>query len=400
MKAKTKSDAPEASALRQEVKRLQRRIKELEKVNNELTERTLELFSLYELSASLGTGARFDRMHDGSMDIIGDLLGIDQFSLQLFDPVQKMLIIKASLGMPTEVREQCRITPPDGVSGYVFTTGEVLYVPDVTKEPRYLFYQGLNTQGGCLFSIPLLNDENKPFGVLNISKPKPNAFTEKDLTLYSAVALQITALIQNFSSYNRLQELSLTDELTGIGNRRAFFEALDREHERHRRNQQKYSLLLIDVDYFKRYNDRHGHLEGDLALQKLAQLLKSRLRKSDILTRYGGEEFAICAGETSKDEGLRLAEALRKVITETKFQLTTGDPASELSITVGIATYPDDGVTFIQVLDKADKALYYGKSSGRNTVSSIVPPEAVLTGHHGAKGGAVGRRGKGTPPAS
>jgi len=370
----------ELEALRAEVARLRERVDDLQSEKEELTERTLELFSLFELTSALTTNVRFDQLSSDSMDWIGDLLGIEQFSILLQDPTDKRLYIRAALGIPQQAREQCVITPPEGVAGHVFSTGEAMYIPDVTNEPRYLYYKGLNPQGGSLLSVPLVDDDLVAFGVLNISKPEPNAFSDRDLALFSTVALHVGNLVLNYTSYRRMQELSLTDELTQAANRRAFFETLEREHERHRRYGKVYALLLIDIDYFKRYNDRHGHLEGDLALRRMSEIICGRLRKPDFFARYGGEEFAIIASETDREEARALAESLRKKVERTKFKLTNGQPASELSITIGLAAYPEHGARAIEVLDRADKALYFGKSRGRNIVSVDVPREEPVFG--------------------
>jgi len=355
--------------------RLEGENRELRRANAELKERALELFSLFELTTSLGASLRFDRLEGRSMDFLSEMLGIERFSLLLINPEDGKLHIRASLGLPEEARRLCIITPPEGVAGLVFTTGEAMYVADVTTEPRYLYYKGYNPQGGSLLAIPLLDDGGKPFGVLNISKPEPNAFSDSELTLYSAVAHQISTVVENFQMYQHLHELSRTDELTGAANRRSFMENLAVEHERHRRYGQPYTLLMIDIDFFKRYNDRHGHLEGDEALRKMSALLSQRLRQSDILARYGGEEFVVIAVETVKAEGIRLAEHLRETVRSTKFELADGRPASELSITVGVSSFPEDGAQFVDVLERADKALYFGKSRGRNIVCAEVPTQ-------------------------
>lgn len=371
--AKTESAKSESTLQRNKIARMEREVASLRRKNSALKERTFELFSLFELSTALGTSVRFDRMMSGSMDFLGDLLGIKQFSLQLYNPDDGQLYIKASLGIPQDARQHCVITPPEGVAGHVFSTGQAMYIPDVTDEPRYLFYKGYYNQGGSLLSIPLVDDNQKSIGVLNISKPEPNAFSDNDLALYSTAALQISNIIQNYFTFRRLHELSLTDELTGAANRRAFFDMLESEHERHQRYEKPYSLLLIDVDFFKRYNDHHGHLEGDRALAKLAVILQKRLRQSDQLSRYGGEEFAVIAVETGRNEGIKLAESLRETVESTTFLLKSGEPASLLSITIGVASFPEDGKSHIDILDRADKALYYGKSRGRNVVSAKVP---------------------------
>jgi diguanylate cyclase (GGDEF)-like protein len=338
---------------------------------------------------------RYDRLAEGSMDFLGELLGIEQFSLMLYNPEEDRLSIVAALGIPKEARQKCFIRPPEGVAGHVFATGEALYAPDVTKEPRYLYYKGLNLQGGSVLSLPLVDEENKPFGVLNISRPEPNAFSESDQARFSTLALQIAVIIQNYTHYRRLQHLSLTDELTGVANRRAFFEDLEEEHSRHARAQKSYSLLLVDIDYFKRYNDIHGHLEGDLALKEVAKLLAARCRHSDYLARYGGEEFVVCAIRTPKSEAATFAEALRRAVDDNGFRLANGAAASELSITIGVATYPEDGADPHDVLNKADQALYYGKTHGRNTVVVYPIPELAPPGGVGATGEMPGRRGKG-----
>ncbi len=353
--------------------RLEREVRELRKANAELKERALELFSLFELTSALGSSLRFDRLNGRSMDVLGELLGFERFSLLLADPIDGKLRIKAALGIPEEARKMCVITPPEGVAGHVFTTGEALYVPDVTQEPRYLYYKGYNPQGGSLLAIPLLDDDMKPFGVLNISKPEPNAFSDSELALFSTVALQISTAVQNMRTYERLREMTLTDELTGVANRRAFIAVLAGEHERHRRYGQPYTLLMIDVDFFKRFNDKHGHLEGDRALRKMTALIQERLRQSDVLARYGGEEFVVVAVETRKEEGIKLAEQLREAVAATKFDLADGEPGSVISITVGVASFPEDGENHLEVLDRADKALYYGKSRGRNNVCATLP---------------------------
>jgi diguanylate cyclase (GGDEF)-like protein len=353
--------SPPSLEVAERVARLERENVELRRANAELKQRTLELFSVFELTTSLGANLRFDRLAGGSMDFLSELLGIERFSLLLH--------------VPHEAREGCVITPPEGVAGYVFTTGQAMYVPDVTAEPRYLYYKGYGPQSGSLLAIPLLDDEGRPFGVLNISKPEANGFSDSELVLYGAVARQTSAVVQNFRTVERLRELSQTDELTGAANRRAFMARLAEEHERHQRYGERYTLLMIDVDFFKRYNDRHGHLEGDYALQKMTTLLLQRVRQSDILARYGGEEFVVMAVETGKAEGIKLAEALRDAVQHTRFTLSDGAPASELSITVGVAAYPEDGAGRHDVLERADKALYYGKSRGRNIVCAEVPAQ-------------------------
>lgn len=382
------------------VEKLQRRVVELEAevrklrtLNADLSERTLELFSLFELSHSLGSGARFDNIPDQSMDFIGQLMGIDLFSLMLYDPDDGKLHVKAALGIPDDMRERCTITPPHGVAGRVFATGESLYVPDVSQDPQYVTFENINIGEGSLLSVPLLDENGKPFGVLNISKPEKNSFSDSDVALYSTLALQIAVIIQNYTNFQRLKELSLTDELTGLANRRAFFTTLEEEHRRHKRAGLPYSLLLIDIDFFKKFNDTHGHLEGDIALQELAVIFRNRCRQSDLVTRYGGEEFAVAAIRTNKVDAIKLAHFLCTAVSDFRFRLKDGRPASPLTITIGVASFPEDGETYNDVLENADRALYFGKSRGRNTVVACPVPVPAASLGKGAMGDTPGRRG-------
>ena len=164
----------------------------------------------------------------------------------------------------------------------------------------------------------------------------------------------------------KLNKLAVTDELTGIGNHRLFQKSFEVELHRAERYERNLSLLIIDVDHFKIYNDTHGHSAGDKILKTLAVLLEKVTRGEDIVARYGGEEFAIIAPETSKKMGEELAERIRKAIDEQKLSLT---------VSIGVATFPIDGKSAQEIFKNADKALYQSKKLGRNLVSVWNPPK-------------------------
>lgn len=168
----------------------------------------------------------------------------------------------------------------------------------------------------------------------------------------------------------KLQRLAITDGLTKLHNSRSFYSQLEVEVDRFNRYKHPLSLLLLDIDHFKNYNDSYGHLEGDKVLVKISQMIKSCLRKMDTAYRYGGEEFTVILPETSCEEALLVAERIRNVIQAEKF---TPQPQKELSITIsiGVTQYaPEEQLsTFIQ---RADKAMYISKQNGRNQVTTRV----------------------------
>lgn len=171
----------------------------------------------------------------------------------------------------------------------------------------------------------------------------------------------------------KLENLALIDELTQIGNSRFFWKQLRSEMERAARYKHPLSLLLIDVDHFKRYNDEFGHAAGDRALMLVAHTLKKNMRNTDFLSRYGGEEFVAILPETKKREALEMAERIRKEITKKNFPYKINKKKSgpDLTISVGVSGYLEDykGKDAKKLVIKADQALYRAKQKGRNIVS-------------------------------
>ncbi|MCJ7618139.1 MAG: diguanylate cyclase [Desulfobacterales bacterium] len=167
----------------------------------------------------------------------------------------------------------------------------------------------------------------------------------------------------------RLQELAITDSLTTLYNSRCFYKQLDSEVDRSIRYNHPLTLLFMDIDHFKRYNDTYGHLEGDKVLSRFAQVIKSCLRKMDTAYRYGGEEFTVILPETSRGEVMAVAKRIKAAIENEKFLSQSGKSIS-MTISIGVTEYcPGERIsTFIQ---RADKAMYLSKQRGRNQISTI-----------------------------
>jgi diguanylate cyclase (GGDEF)-like protein len=162
-----------------------------------------------------------------------------------------------------------------------------------------------------------------------------------------------------------LERLSRTDGLTGLPNRRHLMETLEKETRRSNRNERPFSLLMVDVDRFKRYNDSFGHLAGDEVLKRLAQVLSAAIRTADYAARYGGEEFTVVLPETRLDGAREVAERIRVMMEKERFG---ADGAGRVTLSIGIAEFPTDGATVEAVTSGADSALYVAKEYGRNRV--------------------------------
>ena len=182
-------------------------------------------------------------------------------------------------------------------------------------------------------------------------------------------------LYQNIRFREQLKELfiraekeAITDHLTNLANYRSFTQQLNREVNRARRHETQFALLMLDIDYFKVYNDTLGHQAGDIALKKVASLLLQNTRGSDFVARYGGEEFSIICPELSKDAGRQLAEKLCTIVAQTPFPHEDKLPHRKVTVSIGVAAYPDDSNEIQELVKLADRALYQAKENGRNQV--------------------------------
>lgn len=208
-------------------------------------------------------------------------------------------------------------------------------------------------------------------------------FHLEQIRIVVARTLEMRRLKEQARKADFYKQLSERDGLTGLWNFRSFQELLRLELQRATRYDRKVSLLMIDVDKFKDFNDLLGHQTGDLVLQQIARLLDDLCRDPDQRCRYGGEEFAIIAPETDKPGALRLAERVRGSVEEAKLVELERVSRVRLTISVGVATYPDDAASFTSLVEAADRALYAAKAKGRNQVvgfeASVPRPPPATT---------------------
>lgn len=174
--------------------------------------------------------------------------------------------------------------------------------------------------------------------------------------------------------YEEIHKMAIMDGLTNLYNKRYFMEALDREVARARRYKRPLSLIMIDIDHFKKVNDTYGHLAGDHILMELGELLKSRVRREEIVIRYGGEELAILLPETNKEGSANVAELIRKKVDNHVF--TFANKRIKITISAGVSEVAEGDYNFKEFLNIADKRLYAAKNAGRNKVVFKLPPES------------------------
>ncbi len=210
---------------------------------------------------------------------------------------------------------------------------------------------------------------NQVLGSLSLESNRLNAFTDNDLRLLVSFAATATAAIQNAHLHQEAQMMAITDDLTGLYNRRGFYEFGQREVERARRFQRPLAAIMMDVDNLKQINDTYGHSTGDQVLKVVGQRCRENLRKIDILGRLGGDEFTILLPETDMFTASSVAERVRQYIAGKSVQTIQGDV--DVTISIGIALAKDDTTTLDDLIRQADSAMYTAKNGGRNRIDFV-----------------------------
>ncbi len=217
-----------------------------------------------------------------------------------------------------------------------------------------------------LLSVPLII-HNKPVGIIRLDSYLPDRFAKEDLRFLKTIGDVAAVALENAQLYDKVEDLAIRDSLTGLYLRRHFMERLGEEVNRHLRREQQVSFIMIDLDHFKKYNDRFGHTAGDLVLKHVGTLLQEYFGGPGNLTcRYGGEEFCVALPECDKDAALKLTENLLRQVEQDGIVLRR--ERTQITISAGVATFPKDARTKEDLIQKADDALYEAKRKGRNRV--------------------------------
>jgi diguanylate cyclase (GGDEF)-like protein len=186
------------------------------------------------------------------------------------------------------------------------------------------------------------------------------------IVLTGGVVASLSAIYYLLNIYFGAARQTLVDELTGIYNRRALYKILDQEIKRAERFKHPLTVMMMDLDFFKRYNDRNGHIAGDLLLQKISKIIGSKIRDVDTLARYGGEEFTVVLPETSHESAAKVAERIRKGAEEAYFKGQEAQPNKQITLSIGLVTFHGEYKSRAHLIHSADELLYRAKESGRN----------------------------------
>lgn len=295
--------------------------------------------------------------------VSAELVQSERASLLLRDEQTEGLTTKAAVGSRINLFAEPHIG--ERVSNLVLEDGNPVVVEDITRIGIKAAPLTWRYKTPSFLSYPILIGERR-IGVMNFTdKATGDAFDERDLELLQAIAPQIAVALDRTvlkDKAGEFEQLSVTDPLTGLLNRRYLEKRLIEEIQRSKRHRFPMSLMMLDVDQFKSYNDMFGHPAGDTALKIVASILQDILRGDDVAARYGGEEFAILLPQTTSTEAAAIAERLRQRIEHTEF------PKRKVTVSIGIASCSNEIDTPEDLIGAADHALYEAKNHGRNNV--------------------------------
>ncbi|MBI4974749.1 MAG: GGDEF domain-containing protein [Candidatus Omnitrophica bacterium] len=340
----------------------------LEALVSEIINKEIMVVTLYEITKSMSVSIKFNSI----FSIFSAFLKENFASFRK----SELVILKGIDGRLTVDRTYrvCGVKETDlceskmGYGALIELLIENVNAVYLTREKDELDFVKLHMdkETFVFFAIPLLS-ERKMVGILTVEN-----LPFDDIERFTILAAQFALEIKKVLLYETVEELAITDGLTELYVRRYFFERLEEELKRSKRHNFKFIFLMIDIDNFKTINDTYGHLVGDVILKDVGRIIKENSREIDLAARYGGEEYSLVLPNTGREDGRVVAERIRGRIEENIFKAY--DERLKVTVSVGVSVYPDDSSEVKGLVEKADKALYAAKDSGKNIVSVYGKP--------------------------
>ncbi len=338
--------------------------------NRQLRKNIYNLHSLFEISLELNSILELNQLVNSVLlTMVGQFSCRNALFLFAFKKNISRFEVVNSKGFYAKELKHLLVMREDSLLLYLKKHGQPALVSKVPaalreKSPALKTLDDLNIE----LITPLII-KNSVEGLICLGpRVKDQPYDTQALEEISILSNIISIAVSNAALYHEVEELSYTDGMTELHNFRYFELRLKEEVKRHLRTDSGLTLLILDVDNFKNYNDTLGHPAGDRVLRKLASILKQTVRENDIVARYGGEEFAVILPAVDKQGGLILAERLRETVEKTYFEHEEIQPGGKVTVSIGVSSMPTDATTHQDLMNKSDMALYKAKHDGRNRV--------------------------------
>jgi diguanylate cyclase (GGDEF)-like protein len=342
------------------------------RMTSRIRKKVFELSTMYRVSTLINGAATYQQALDDCLSHIITVFLAQRGSIMLLTEDRTKLRVESvrlfgQIDSSDDDKPKTRfeLEVGEGIAGQVVQSGEAILCMDCKTDERFKNYDSKNGNKApeTLISVPLIV-HGTVMGVVNLADRSTNKpFTDEDLELLQAIASQMAISIDNA----RLHELAITDGLTKLFIHRYFQLRLDDEMKRAIRFKMPLTLVLLDIDHFKKFNDTYGHQVGDKVLKAVATIIKDSVRATDIPCRYGGEEFSIILAHTNSEQALIFAERLRERVAA--YMLRNADDELRVTISLGLAEFPLVASSKEELIRKADQALYASKDAGRNATT-------------------------------
>src|SRR5499425_1312151 len=334
----------------------------------ETARQTQELHIFHDVAKALTSSLDLDSILQTIMEKMAEYFRPDTWSLLMVDEEKAELYFAIAVGQASEALKNVRLKVGEGIAGHVAKFGDKLIVPNVRTDKRVTKRIDDLTQmeTHSIICVPL-KSKLRVLGVIQLVNVEMKHFGHEEEFFLQALCDYAAIAIENARSVEKIQELTITDDCTGLYNARHLYKTLEQEVYRSSRFGYEFSVLFIDLDHFKQVNDTHGHLIGSKLLAEIGYLIKAQLRLIDYAFRYGGDEFVVLLPQTGKDQALVVAKRLRDGLRASCFCKEEGLNLN-VRASIGVATYPHDARSAHDVIRQADGMMYMVKNSTRDNI--------------------------------
>ena len=338
---------------------------EKEYLQEQLRKREQELALVNRLAGVITSSLNIQEVYDVFIAGLREVVDVDFATIVLIEGDELYFsVLCTEVGSAWQTGE--RLSLKGTATKWVAERKKALVELDLAQSRRFRTGEEYIKRGiRSIVYLPLLV-KGEAIGCLIIASRRPKAYSPGEVRLLERLAAQIAAPVENSRLYAKAEQRARIDELTGLFNRRHFDERIKQEIDRHSRYRGMLSLILIDLDFFKDFNDKKGHLAGDKMLAKVGRLMEMSVRNVDMAFRYGGDEFAVLLPQATTDDAFVVAERIRGRIAS-----EMGSKQAGITVSLGLASWPSDGVTPDEMFNAADRALYYAKRTGGNRTSVV-----------------------------
>ena len=339
-----------------------------EATGTQLTRHSQELTIFHDVAKALTSSLDLDSILQTIMEKMAEYFRPDTWSLLMVDEEQNELYFAIAVGDKADVLKDVRLKVGEGIAGWVAKHGEARIVPDVRNDPFFSsrVADATKWETHSIICVPL-RSKLRVLGVIQLVNVDMSRFGEQEVFFLQSLCDYAAIAIENARWVERIQELTITDDCTGLYNARHLYKTLETEVYRSARFGYEFSVLFIDLDHFKSVNDTHGHLIGSKLLAEIGYLIKAQLRLIDFAFRYGGDEFVVLLPQTGKDQALMVAKRLQDGFRASCFCREEGLNLN-VRASIGLATYPNDAREAHDIIRQADAMMYMVKNSTRDNI--------------------------------